>query len=353
LNKTDLSQALAEKSAEFFIENLDYMGSSKLSLIKAIVANGGFLNYDEALDFLAYEEDFYHLALEDFIFAGYDSEDFITTIAVLPQELYQLLKDMDLDSYKLNAKRNDVWINLASGMTHAYGIIDLQEMRRQLSRVLHKDIDMLKLMKVLEGAQNYCFNFVNEFGYYVYIGVDDTKTLIAEQASRHSIKYKEFTKAEFLHYADKDYYQVSPESKVFESFLLENYPFTKEMTKEFIGMFSHLIMEGEPVQNVLKELTQMIEIPDDFELQSVTKMFIDFYHASPQWFLKGNTPNELSSKAAPPLKSLLSVDNVNKKNVIINGNKADIIDMKTKKKIGRNDLCPCGSGKKYKHCCGK
>ena len=21
------------------------------------------------------------------------------------------------------------------------------------------------------------------------------------------------------------------------------------------------------------------------------------------------------------------------------------------KKIGRNDLCPCGSGKKYKHCC--
>lgn len=23
------------------------------------------------------------------------------------------------------------------------------------------------------------------------------------------------------------------------------------------------------------------------------------------------------------------------------------------KKIGRNDQCPCGSGKKYKHCCGK
>ena len=22
-------------------------------------------------------------------------------------------------------------------------------------------------------------------------------------------------------------------------------------------------------------------------------------------------------------------------------------------KIGRNDLCPCGSGKKYKHCCGQ
>jgi preprotein translocase subunit SecA len=23
------------------------------------------------------------------------------------------------------------------------------------------------------------------------------------------------------------------------------------------------------------------------------------------------------------------------------------------KKVGRNDLCPCGSGKKYKNCCGR
>ena len=22
-------------------------------------------------------------------------------------------------------------------------------------------------------------------------------------------------------------------------------------------------------------------------------------------------------------------------------------------KVGRNDLCPCGSGKKFKHCCGR
>ena len=28
-------------------------------------------------------------------------------------------------------------------------------------------------------------------------------------------------------------------------------------------------------------------------------------------------------------------------------------DGKTVKKVGRNDLCPCGSGKKYKKCCGR
>ncbi|GAA6502793.1 SEC-C metal-binding domain-containing protein [Blautia sp.] len=35
--------------------------------------------------------------------------------------------------------------------------------------------------------------------------------------------------------------------------------------------------------------------------------------------------------------------------------KAEIIDFQEehRKKIYPNDPCPCGSGKKYKHCCGK
>ncbi|MDD5020908.1 MAG: SEC-C metal-binding domain-containing protein, partial [Endomicrobiaceae bacterium] len=34
-----------------------------------------------------------------------------------------------------------------------------------------------------------------------------------------------------------------------------------------------------------------------------------------------------------------------------NNNKSKI-NAKDIKKIGRNDPCPCGSGKKYKKCCG-
>ena len=37
------------------------------------------------------------------------------------------------------------------------------------------------------------------------------------------------------------------------------------------------------------------------------------------------------------------------------GSKGDKTPVKVagSKKIGRNDPCPCGSGKKYKHCCGR
>ncbi|MEG1146749.1 MAG: SEC-C metal-binding domain-containing protein, partial [Bacilli bacterium] len=35
------------------------------------------------------------------------------------------------------------------------------------------------------------------------------------------------------------------------------------------------------------------------------------------------------------------------------GNKEKKKQPKKVSKIGRNELCPCGSGKKYKQCCGK
>ena len=41
------------------------------------------------------------------------------------------------------------------------------------------------------------------------------------------------------------------------------------------------------------------------------------------------------------------------KKVIANDGKETIKTSKKSDKIGRNDLCPCGSGKKYKQCCGK
>ena len=42
------------------------------------------------------------------------------------------------------------------------------------------------------------------------------------------------------------------------------------------------------------------------------------------------------------------------RNVQTNDDKSDSVKKpKKSKKVGRNDPCPCGSGKKYKQCCGK
>ena len=37
----------------------------------------------------------------------------------------------------------------------------------------------------------------------------------------------------------------------------------------------------------------------------------------------------------------------------IQKNYKDSKTVRNENKVGRNDICPCGSGKKYKKCCGK
>jgi len=66
--------------------------------------------------------------------------------------------------------------------------------------------------------------------------------------------------------------------------------------------------------------------------------------------------NKISEETSQYLLKAEVRQNIERKEVakpIIN-NKSDGTTKKTKKeKIGRNDPCPCGSGKKYKQCCGK
>ena len=74
---------------------------------------------------------------------------------------------------------------------------------------------------------------------------------------------------------------------------------------------------------------------------------MDLYNNTRQWRLKGHTPNELFQEEKKYLKPLPSQP------FMTNQSKTNITDKSTLKKIGRNDPCPCGSGKKYKKCCGK
>ena len=82
----------------------------------------------------------------------------------------------------------------------------------------------------------------------------------------------------------------------------------------------------------------------------------------------GNTPLELIAQTPPhegPTKLIfgpgvqgtdmpLEIQKAIQAGAI--GGRLQVDDAEVKrasKKVGRNDPCPCGSGKKYKHCCGK
>jgi uncharacterized protein YecA (UPF0149 family) len=66
----------------------------------------------------------------------------------------------------------------------------------------------------------------------------------------------------------------------------------------------------------------------------------------PRWDLKGHSPTE-----AFEMGIKLPKEKEYKPESFIESN--DIPFVNASPKIGRNEPCPCGSGKKYKNCCGR
>jgi len=80
------------------------------------------------------------------------------------------------------------------------------------------------------------------------------------------------------------------------------------------------------------------------QVDEVIQIVRDFANNTRIWENNGYTPKEIFEKFEKPyLKPLL------KEPYLFNEPNSE--NTKKKQKVGRNDPCPCGSGKKYKNCC--
>lgn len=72
---------------------------------------------------------------------------------------------------------------------------------------------------------------------------------------------------------------------------------------------------------------------DDRLMKKELDLLSNLFNSLPRWDANGWTPNELMGKTL--------------------GRKAFFNEDGSVRKVGRNEPCPCGSGKKYKKCCGR
>jgi hypothetical protein len=98
----------------------------------------------------------------------------------------------------------------------------------------------------------------------------------------------------------------------------------------------HFSMEAS-MEEILNEFERRdISFKNTAQLQEMMPLLIDVSNHTRIWSNRGHTPAELGP---PPVKNIIPNNMVR-------------IDRQDKpEKVGRNDLCPCGSGKKYKKCC--
>ncbi len=115
----------------------------------------------------------------------------------------------------------------------------------------------------------------------------------------------------------------------------------KELAEKFnvelMSMVGFLdgINDSLKIQNPIEEMDENTEVNLGYDLKTLDKNMVD---AKADWLYE-----------LPQWNSIFSEEK--RKELYLEQKKSGTVVKGPK--IGRNDPCPCGSGKKYKHCCGR
>ena len=134
-------------------------------------------------------------------------------------------------------------------------------------------------------------------------------------------------KSEFLRYANWSYYENTKQLAALSRFLINKCGVSNYTANKLIFDLHWKFADEIPFQNYFDVLEKYNVIIEENQLNELVLLITDCYNNTRLWSNKGYTPAELARLSKmPKAKS---------------------------QKIGRNDPCPCGSGKKYKKCCGR
>lgn len=176
----------------------------------------------------------------------------------------------------------------------------------------------------------------------------NTEKLVIAQRERFELPHYPFSEKEFIDAGAPGYYERVPQLDAFLELLDYYFDIPQEQLNEIVlNLNVHMRGSLEPVA-AIKYLESFLEIPAPVFLEELTAAVVALQRGTRSWVLKGHRPKDLIKEEV-----LMAVSR-GVKQPSANAFEKHLKEASVEKvKIGRNDPCPCGSGKKYKKCCGK
>lgn len=301
---------------------------------KKIAENGGYLYSSKMpLDMVIYFRE------RGLLFTGIHQNK---KVIVMPSEVLLSLQQLD-DGYLANyVKRNTEWICFTHGLLYYYGVLSFIGMQTMLEELIGGELDSCAYASVMVEAMN-CYKQVGvtASGYFDE-RVDDAEYILFEQKRREDISYYPFTKGQLLKAGKFGYLEKSAGMEDFIKFMSHGYELSQVEEDELAEICVQIINNDQGVATLFEYLQENYEIENADLTQKIGSYLTVMYNQTRLWVLKGYKPDELTKKEylAPLMGSPIL-------------QATPILNIPTGQKVGRNDFCPCNSGKKFKKCCGK
>ena len=227
-------------------------------------------------------------------------------------------------------RRAELINNYAKAAVNLYGAISLDEFIKLFNSQNEEKTELeevlISIMRYIYDDPTYILyeNYIAD--YYFDENIDLIKSLLRITSSKP--RYIP-SKNMFLEYSDLDYEENAIGYAAIRKILENEFGSTPDILDLYLYIYD--LRRTDFSFNELSELLNNfgVRFKNISSLNAFIQLFTDVKNNTRLWINNGHTPSELArhfSSRKQPQK---------------------------KKKIGRNEPCPCGSGKKYKHCCGR
>ncbi|MBC2418389.1 zinc chelation protein SecC [Clostridium beijerinckii] len=245
------------------------------------------------------------------------------SIFLMPEIVQALIKERNNFEYRCVIKFNSEIVNIFRAMNKVYGILKLKDAKEIIERYLN--IENCELEELIREATYYYNEYREEGMFIVNNEIDNFGELLKDIDTEKDLSYTMISKEELLNMLEENWVYNSKAGKTFYKEFTNMFRVDRDM---LIAMMEDLIFdvqENEP-KDAVDKMIELINIENEEARYVASSMMNKFVRKIRLWRYKGSTTNDI---------------------------KSNVVSLKANKDIKRNDPCPCGSGKKYKKCCGK
>ena len=301
----------------FLLDSASWRRLLKIAECGSSEIHGSSVNYDTVLLELCY--------LQAFL------QDGVVTY-VMPDEVRSAVLDLIEGGFQARKERSDLIHAYAMAAINLYGVVAKDDLLKIFSMqnrpaLNEEELDLVLLRQIARECGYVLLGTEIASEAFSYNQYRDIPDLLARVGNKP--RYIP-TKTEFLKYADPDYYEPTAYTQELEQHLRTSCHLDTQRLSELMIELHYAIVLEAPMQRLLDLFVEYGVELSAVELHTISKLLVELSNHTRLWSNNGHTPSELAGR--PPVVG-----------------RAD----HKSKKIGRNDPCPCGSGKKYKRCCGR
>ncbi|WP_255301647.1 SEC-C metal-binding domain-containing protein [Bacillus sp. AFS040349] len=214
----------------------------------------------------------------------------------------------------------------------------MDQLIEMLEKYTKEPLNLRDYFQVIHDANDFHKQFYIDEDGFSHLRVFDQKKVLQEHTLRKRVPFYPVTKEQLLTAGEYEFVERNKGYVQLVSFLTENFKINKADADQIAKECVYATKNGDSPNDVLQYLSKMLEFENEETLHKLVDRVIFLMNNTREWFLKGHTSTELSKVEKKHLQPLPGNKNNSKSGEVI--------------KVGRNDRCSCGSGKKYKKCCG-